>query len=139
MSVEANQANIIRLGEEVFNKGNLAVVDELIAPNYVMHQVNGQEIKGLDGFKQIITMYRTAFPDLQAGIDSIVAEGDMVAIRFTMRGTFKGEMMGIAPTGKQCTFTQAIFHRMEGGKQVEAWSYSDQLSTYQQMGVPIPG
>ena len=138
MSVEENKANIIRLGEEVFNKGNLGVLNELIAPNYI-HMTGGQEIKGIEGFKQLVAMMRTAFPDLRATIDDMVAEGDMVAIRFTIRGTFKGEYMGIAPTGKQFTFTEAVFHRMEGGKQVEAWSYADTLSFYRQLGISPPG
>ena len=135
---EENKAAIRRLGVEVFNKGNLAVIDELIATNYVAHGPGGQEFKGPEGVKQLVTVLRTAFPDIHTKIDDMVAEGDMVAIRFTYQGTFKGEYMGMAPTGKQFTFTEAVFHRMEGGRQVEVWSYFDQLSFYQQLGVSPP-
>jgi steroid delta-isomerase-like uncharacterized protein len=137
MSVEENKANVTRVGEEVFNKGNLAVLDELISPNYV-HVAFGQEIKGSEGLKGLITMMRTAFPDFRTTMDAMVAEGDMVAIRFTLRGTFKGEFMGMAPTGKQFTITEAVFHRLEDGKQVEVWTYTDMLTWYQQLGIPIP-
>ncbi len=64
MSAEENKAVLRRIEEEIFNKGDLAVVDELIAPDYVYHGSGGQEYKGPEGFKQIVTMFRTAFPDL---------------------------------------------------------------------------
>lgn len=138
MSTEENKTMIRRMTEEVTNKGNLAVVDEVVAPNLVSHALSGEEIKGPEGIKQMITTMRTAFPDLHSTIDGMVAEGDMVASRNTMRGTFKGEYMGIAPTGKQFTIKAVTFHRFEGGKEVESWIYSDILSWYQQMGVKPP-
>ena len=137
MSVEENKANVRRLNDEVFNKGNLALVDELMAPNYVFHIT--PEVKGPEGVKQYIATFRTAFPDLHITIEDMVAEGDMMAIRYTMRGTFKGEYMGIAPTGKQMTLPNAGFARFEGGKQVEVWPYLDSLTFYQQLGVSPPG
>ena len=139
MSTEENKAMIRRMTEEVTNKGNLTVADEVMAPNYVSHGAGGQEIKGPEGFKQTITTMRTAFPDLHSTFDGLVAEGDMVASRNTMRGTHKGEYMGIAPTGKQMTLPNAGFARFEGGKQVEVWPYLDSLTFYQQLGVSPPG
>lgn len=139
MSVEENKAISRRIFEEAFNKGNLAVADEHIATNYVYHGPVGMEYKGTEGLKQLATMYRTAFPDLHITIDDVVAEGDKVVTRFTLRGTFKGEMMGMAPTGKQVTITGAVFSHFVSGKEVEAFPFIDMLDMYQQLGVNIPG
>ena len=135
MSTEENKAMLRRNCEEAFNKGDLAVVDEIIANNYVYHGSGGQEFKGPEGFKQFVTMLRTAFPDLHLTVEDMVAEGDKVAHRLTLRGTHKGDLMGIAPTGKQVTTTAITISRFVGGKEVEAWSSMDML---QQMGVAPP-
>jgi len=137
MSTEENKAVIRRVIEEVWNKGNLAVADEVIANNYVFDAA-GQEFKGPEGLKQAVTIYRTAFPDFHITIDDMVAEGDKVASRFTVRGTHKGDLMGIAPTGKQVTVTGTAFNRLVGGKEVEARASMDQLGMLQQMGVVPP-
>jgi steroid delta-isomerase-like uncharacterized protein len=137
MTTEENKAVLRRHGE-AFNTGDLAVADETMAPNYVYHGSGGMEFKGPEGFKQIITMMRTAFPDLQVTVDDMVAEGDKVAHRLILRGTHKGELMGIAPTGKQVTISAVTISRFVGGKEVEAWSNLDQLGMMQQMGVAPP-
>ena len=138
MSTKENKAMLRRNCEEAFNKGNLAVADENIATNYVYHGSGGQEFKGPEGFKQLVTMFRTAFPDLRITVEDMVAEGDKVAHRATMRGTHKGDLMGIAPTGKQVTIAAIVISRFVGGKEVEAWSNLDQLGMMQQMGVAPP-
>jgi steroid delta-isomerase-like uncharacterized protein len=139
MSKEAkNKAVMHRIFEEVLSKGNLAIIPELIAPNYVFRSPLGIDIKGPEGFKQNVTMYRTAFPDIQAKIIDIVAEGDKVAVRYSMTGTFKGEMMGIAPTGKRLDTTGTVFIHFAGGKEVEASSCTDMLTWNRQLGIPIP-
>jgi predicted ester cyclase len=137
MSTEENKAKVRRIIEEAWNKGELVVVDELIAPTYVYH-MPGNDFKGPKGLKQAVTMYRSAFPDLHVAIEDMFGEGDKVACRYTFRGTFKGELMGIAPTGKQVTVTGAGFMRFVGGKEVEAFSFSDELSMFQQLGVAPP-
>ena len=137
MSTEENKA-VLRRNEEAFNKGDLAIADETIAPNYVYHGSGGQELKGPEGFKQIITMMRTAFPDLHMTVEDVVAEGDKVAHRLIIRGTHKGELMGIAPTGKQVTVPGANIAHFEGGKQVEVWCTMDLLGMMQQLGVVPP-
>lgn len=138
MSTEENKVKVRRIIEEAWNKGDLAVVDEVIANNYVFRVPAGEEFKGPEGLKQAVTMYRTAFPDIHITIDDMIAEGDKVAGRFTWRGTFKGEIMGIAPTGKQIAMTGAVFIRFVGGKEVEALEFADQLSMFQQLGVAPP-
>jgi len=137
MSVEDKNKAASRRGiEEVWNKGNLAIVDENTAPNYVCHST--PEIKGTEGLKQFATTMRTAFPDYHLTIDHMVAEGDMVATFLTIEGTFKGEVAGMTPTGKKMKVPSVVLNRYVGGKVVEAWTYNDMLSWYQQLGIPIP-
>lgn len=136
---EENKALVRRVFEDVWNKGNLAVVDELCATNYLGHQPSIPEgIRGPEGFKQFVTMYRTAFPDVQFTIEDMIAEGDKVVDRWTARGTHKGALMDIPPTGKQVTVTGMGIVRIEGGKAVEAWGNFDQLGLLQQLGVVPP-
>jgi steroid delta-isomerase-like uncharacterized protein len=137
MSVEENKAIFRRIVEEGFNKGNLAIVDELVATNHVNHTDN---VHGPEEYKQFITMYRTAFPDLHMTIEDQIAEGDKVVNRWTSRGTHKGDLMGIPPTGKQTTVTGMYVARIIGGKIMEEWGNFDALGMMQQIGVvPPPG
>ena len=139
MSAEENKT-IMRRIFEVFNTGNLAVADEVIAADVVDHQAPPGVAPGRAGFKQLITMFRTAFPDIQMTIEEIIAEGDRVVARSTMRGTHRGEFMGIPPTGKQFTVTSIDIVHIAGGQGVEHWGNSDDLGMLQQLGViPTPG
>jgi steroid delta-isomerase-like uncharacterized protein len=137
MPAEKNKAMVRRVIDELINKGNLEVADEVMAPNYVYH-FPMYEVKGPQGFKDLIGMMRNAFPDLNGTIDELIAEGETVAARFTLRGTFKGEMMGIAPTGKKLVFPEAVFVRFENGKEVEATPYANMLSFNEQLGITPP-
>jgi len=137
MSTEENKALPRRFWEE-FNKGNLAIGDEQIATNYVGHIPGMEDVRGPEGMKQLLTMYRTAFPDLHYTVEDMVAEGDRVVVRFTATGTHQGDLMGIAPTGKQVTVTAMSINRIVGGKIVEEWESVDQLAMLQQIGVVPP-
>jgi steroid delta-isomerase-like uncharacterized protein len=137
MSVKENKAIFRRIVEEGFNKGNLAIVDELVAANHVNHADN---VRGPEEYKQFITMYRTAFPDLHMTVEDQIAEGDKVVNRWTSRGTHQGDLMGIPPTGKQVTLTGTYVARIVGGKIIEEWGNFDALGMMQQLGVvPSPG
>ena len=138
---EENKAILRRVNEEVFTQGNLALVDELLSPNYLLHDpgIPGGELRGTESFKQQwVSMFRTAFPDLQLSVEDQVAEGDRVATRYTARGTHRGELMGIAPTGKQVTITGITVDRISGGKIEEEWNNFDQLGVLRQLGA-VPG
>jgi len=137
MSTEENKAMVRRVWEDVMNKGNLAVADEIMAASYVFH-FSGQDYKGPESFKQVVTMYRTAFPDLHMTIEDMFTEGDRVASRVTFTGTHKGDLMGIAATGKQVAIAGIVISRFEGGKQVEVWASEDLLGMMQQLGVVPP-
>ncbi len=138
MSTEENKAIDRRFTEEVWNRGNLAVVDELMSADYNGH--DPMMPAGSEGFKQYVLMYRSAFPDVHLTIEDQIAEGDTVVSRWTARGTHKGELMGIPPTGKQVTVTGMNIERVANGKLVEGWSNYDTLGMLQQLGVvPAPG
>jgi len=138
MSTEENKAKQRRVWEDAFNKGDLSVANETIATNYVYHGPMGMEYKGPEGFKQVVTMFRTAFPDLHITVEDMVAEGDKVVSYYTMTGTHKGELMGIAPTDKKVKFSGIVIVRWVGSKEVEARGVGDMLSMMQQLGVVPP-
>jgi steroid delta-isomerase-like uncharacterized protein len=140
MSVEENKAIELRFFEEVVNKGELAVIDELFAANFVDHSAVPGIAADREGAKQFFAMAHSAFPDFHSTLEDMFAEGDKVVQRFTARGTHKGEWMGIAPTGKQMTISGIAIHRITGGKIVEDWTSMDMLGALQQLGVvPPPG
>ena len=143
MSAEQNKALILRLYAEVFGRWDLGVVDEIIAPEFVGHEmllVRPGTPLGPVGFMQFYGWLRSAFPDLRYVVDDVIAEGDKVVIRWTWRCTHKGEFMGIAPTGKQATVTGMAIYRVAGSKCVERWVELSLLGLLQQLGaVPNPG
>src|SRR5438876_9090167 len=103
MPTEENKDNVRRILEEVVNQGELGVADKLLASDYVYRSPGSPEVRGPEGYKQLITTFRRAFPDLHVTLDDMIAEGDKVVTGFTWRGTHRGEFMGLAPTGKRVT------------------------------------
>lgn len=134
MSVEANKASAKRFVDEVVNKGNLALIDELVAPDFVDHSDVPGAPNTRDGVKVIIGMLREAFPDLHATVEDVIAEGDKVVQRTTAHGTMTGPMMGMPPSGKSATWNQVHIIRFRDGKEVEHWAVVDQLGLLQQLG-----
>jgi steroid delta-isomerase-like uncharacterized protein len=124
-----------RLLEEAFNSGNLDVVDELLAPEFVNYDaVLPEPATGIDAAKASIGGYRAAFPDLRITLEQQVAEGELVATRWTARGTHQGELFGMTPTGKQATVTGITIDRIVDGRFVESWTNWDTLGLMQQLG-----
>src|SRR3712207_4898393 len=131
---EENKATFRRYIEEVWNQGNLELVEEIF-DRYISHQPDGSVLeRGPEDVKRFVSEFRAAFPDLRINIDEQIAEGDKVVIRATLRGTHQGEFRGMAPTGKEIEdkgFTD--FRFSEEGKVVESWdSYYSQLSLMRQ-------
>jgi steroid delta-isomerase-like uncharacterized protein len=134
MSAE-NKSLARRAIEELWTKGNLAAIDQLYSENCVFHDLgSAEDIRGRDGLKQFARMYRTACPDLQCTVDEVMAEGDKVALRWVSRGTHKGDLMGIAPTGKQVTFRGIQMQRISKGKIEEEWAGFNTLGALQEIG-----
>ncbi|HVS50095.1 MAG TPA: ester cyclase [Candidatus Dormibacteraeota bacterium] len=122
---------------DVWNQGRLEMVAQLVAPGCITHDPGapGGELRGPDGVRQLVSMYRNAFPDTQLEIKDLIVEGDKVAARITASGTHKGELMGIEPTGKRVSISGNLITWFRDGKQVESWSSYDQLGMLQQLGV----
>jgi len=140
MSTEENKTIVRRVNDEVWSKGQLDVIDELIADDFVATVVGAPEqIRGPQGFREFVGTYRKAFPDLRITVDEQVAEGETVVTRWTATGTNEGELMGMPATGKQATTAGININRISGGKLVEGWGLFDQLGLLQQIGaVPVP-
>lgn len=132
---EANKLLVRRLIEDVFNEGNLGLIDELVASDYVYREPTVGEKRGREGCKQIMTLYRTAFPDATLTIDDQIAERDTVVTRWTARGTHRGEFMGIKPTNKKATIQGVIITRIANGKIAEEFETYDALGLLRQIGV----
>jgi steroid delta-isomerase-like uncharacterized protein len=128
---EANKA-VSRRVFEIFNSGDVDVFEEILAPGFVNHDPSAPP--GLEGVKQQVLLYRGAFPDLEVRVEDQIAEGDRVVSRWSARGTHRGDLLGIAPTGKQGTATGITIDRLEGGKIVESWTNWDTLGLLQQLG-----
>jgi steroid delta-isomerase-like uncharacterized protein len=134
MSAEENMRIVRRIFEQVFDRHNLDVVDELYATDFVYHSPGNPDIDR-EGLKQGFTAYLTAVPDVRMTVEDMFASGDRVATRFTARGTHRGEYLGAPPTGKQITVTAIIINRLVGGKIVEDWEWEDQLGVLRQLGL----
>jgi predicted ester cyclase len=146
MSTEDNKAMVRRFLEEVCNQGNVAAVDELLAPNILLHFDFPSDVAvppelqlGLEEIKQDFSQFRTSFPDFHFTVELQVAEGDLVVTRGTARGTHQGPYWGltfqdISPTGKQVAWTETAIDRIVDGKIVENWVNEDALGRLQQLG-----
>jgi predicted ester cyclase len=133
-----HKAVVRRQTEDLWNQGNLDVIDEIYATDYVRHDPISPGISGSDGVKQLIAAYRTAFPDIHFTTDDLVAEGDLVASRWTSTGTQTGDLMldpMIPATGVQGTSTGISIYRVVNGKIVEEWAEWDSLGMMEQLGV----
>ena len=126
MSQEANKVLARRIIEEMWNTRNLKVVDDVYAAEF-----GG----GHEATKQFVSANLAAFPDLQITIQDQIAENDLVATRYVMRGTHQGEFANIPPTGKSMTITGIEIHRFTDGKLVELWNIPDMMGALQQLGV----
>lgn len=136
MTIETNKATIDRFFNEVINKGNLGLVEEIMAPDFVEHNVPPGATPGLEGFKQFISMIGAAFPDISVKVEDMIAEGNKVVARLTASGTHKGTLMGrIPPTDKHATWTGIDIFVIADGKIKERWSARDIMGLMQQLGV----
>jgi steroid delta-isomerase-like uncharacterized protein len=141
MLTETNKTVSRRFLEEVWNKGNLALLNEIIAKDHINSGPGA--LPGLptgpEGTKQLVMVYRNAFPDVHFTIDEQIAEGDKVVTRWTAHGTHQGELVGIPATSKSTTVTGINLDRIANGKIAESWGIFDQFGMMQQLGViPVP-
>ena len=130
-----NKMIVRRYFEEVVNKGNLTGADELIGTSYVSHYPTGYDFDGgPEDVKQIVTIVRTAFPDVHFTLEDMVAEGNKVVARWTFRGTHDGDFMGVPPAGKRATVMGIAIYRIADDKIAEAWVAWDTGGLMRQLG-----
>jgi len=133
------KASSRRVLDEAFNKGNLSVIDELIAQDLKDHNAPPGVPSSSEGLKQFIRSYRQAFPDINFKIIHTIAEGDLVVQHVLASGTMKGDFMGMSATGKKAEWEEIHISRFQDGKVVEHWGVQDRLGMAQQLGVnPAP-
>ena len=132
MSTEKNKA-IMRRWLEEMSKGNLFVLDEVVAPDYTRHAA-ATETQGREGYRQLLKTFDAGFSDIQIDISEMITEGDKVAVHYTTRLRHVGEFMGIAPTGRQVKVTSTAIVRFADDKAVESWANLDMFSLMQQLG-----
>jgi steroid delta-isomerase-like uncharacterized protein len=137
---EQNKMLVRRTIKEVWSAGKYAVVDELVARDYLGHSsTQATQTHGAEGYKQFFVAQRLAFPDIQYTVEDAIAEGDKVVVRWIARGTHRGEFQGIPATNKPGTVTGISIFRLANGKIVECWTNLDELGILQQLGIiPAP-
>jgi predicted ester cyclase len=148
MSIEENKALIRYVFDELFNQGNLDVADELFSPDYHGHHAGlATDIHGPEGFKQLVVLYRSTFPDLHVTIEDQIAERDKVVSRFTFHGTHQGTLVTrsrtgashqggfvvLAPTGKRVTVEGISIARIGEGTRKESWTIIDRMGMMVQL------
>lgn len=131
----ANEELVRRIPTEIFDEGNVALVDELFADDFVGHvpPVPG-ELSGPEGFEALVGAFRTGFPDLEHPEIDFLAAGDRVVARLTGTGTHEGPFFGVEPTGRRMETTAMEMYRVEDGEVTEAWLNVDTLGLLQQLG-----
>ena len=135
MSAEANKAVIRRLFEEVFNRGDVDVIDEIVAEDALGHDATSDEPRrGRASVKQVAILFRTAFPGAQYPLADLIAENDKVVARWGLQGTHQAEFMGVAPTQRAVKVTGIVIYRLAEQKIVEYWGNFDTLGLMRQLG-----
>jgi steroid delta-isomerase-like uncharacterized protein len=120
---------------DIWNQRNLDLVEEIYAPDYVNHDLTmPEDVRGIGAVREFYSRYQSAFPDAEITIEDQVAEGDKVVTRWTGRGTHKGELMGVPPSGNRVEVAGITISRIEGGKVAEEWDSYDALGLMQQIG-----
>ncbi len=121
-------------GEQLM-KGNLGVINDMVAPNFVDHDPAPAQGKGAEGLKDFWVSFRTAFPDMKIEVEQMVADDDKVAIAYTVSGTNEGSFDGHEPTGKRMSVRGLQIACFEDGMLVERWGMSDELTIHKQLGL----
>jgi steroid delta-isomerase-like uncharacterized protein len=136
-ALDENKKLYLRLAEEVLTNKNLALVEELIAPDFREHAGSEVRCVGIEGFKAARLRRNTAFPNWKVTVHDTIAEGDKVVARATGQGTHLGEYMGIPPTGRRIKVSWIAIYRIADGKLAEHWQQIDELGLRQQLGVTL--
>jgi predicted ester cyclase len=134
--LEANKSVVLRVHDELWSQGDLSALDELVASDFLGHAPLGPDWQGRQGLQTSIRAHRATFPDWNERVVEIVAEGDLVAVRFISTGTDRGGFLGNAPTDRQVKIREFAIYRLADGKIVEQWVLPDLLTLQRQLGLP---
>ena len=134
MSLEQNKAIVLQF-YKAFDRQDIELGRKLMSADIIARGLDTNPLKGCDAVMQYGAMMFAAFPDGHHILDEVVAEGDRVVTRGIFQGTHQGELMGIAPTGKQVTFSVVHIDRLENGKIIEHWGQGDVRALMQQLGI----
>ena len=137
MSISAEKGNktIMRQFWDVWEHGNIDLLDDLLAPEYVNHTLATPDLpSGPEGVKEVVSMFRSGVPDLKVVIEDMIAEGDRVATRYALEGTHGGYLFGVAPTGRALSIKSMTVERVSEGKIIEHWRVTDELDMMRQLG-----
>jgi steroid delta-isomerase-like uncharacterized protein len=137
MSTEQNKA-LVRKSHELMNQKNVDAALVLCSLDFVDHALRPGMSKGVEGTRQFFNMQFAAFPDMRATLEDMIAEGDKVVTRMTLRGTNTGPFMGMPPTGKSATWSFIDIFRIADGKLAEHWVEMDSVVLMQQLGLVPP-
>ncbi len=139
-ALEENKTLARRFFEEVASQQKLDLIDELFAPEYVLHDPANPMVQNREALKGFLMGHYAAFPDAKWTVEDVMAEGDKVTVRWTFSGTHQGDLMGIPPTGKHVAMSGISVYRIADGKIAEEWAVADVMGFMQQLGVvPAPG
>ena len=122
MTLEANKALVRRLFEEVIPAGDPSAMRELVAPGFLDHDPLPGQPAGVEGAEYVVSTMHGAHPDIRFAIDHLVAEGDLVVARWTLRGTNTGPMLGQPPTGRRVELSAIVIFRIADGMITERWA-----------------
>ena len=139
MSIAENKV-LARRSFEAFNQRDLSAADEIYAPSYLLHSpIAPPDLPiGSEGVRQQHAGYLAAFPDAQITVEDLIAEGNRVAARVTVRGTHQGTFIGVAPTGRPVALEAITIYRVDAGQIVEDWTIADIPGLLQQLGASTP-
>lgn len=129
-----NERTVTRFTTKVWNEGDLDALTDLAASDIAAHIPGVPEVQGREAYGEAVQLYRSAFPDFSVELVDTIAADDTVVVRYTVRGTHEGELMGVAPTGSKVEVPGIAILRFEGGKVVEEWNQGDMLGLLQQIG-----
>ena len=132
MSVEENKVIVLRFLKDVWGKGNLNIVEEIVADDHVHHLTRRD--RHPEGVKELVSGFRNFLPDLQIAVIDLIGEGDKIVVYFTFSGVDKGGYWGKPPSGNSVTYSGIDIFRVTGGKIVERWGVVDTMSMMRQIG-----
>jgi steroid delta-isomerase-like uncharacterized protein len=133
-TINKNKTICNRFFEELHNRGNFDIVDEVVDPNVVSHDPFPGQAQGSTGLRDTMKIFRSAFPDLKVTLNDMIAEKDKVMTKFTVTGTHKGIFMDTPPTNNKISYEEIVILRLKEGKIIEHWAVADALSLMQQLG-----